>query len=273
MYKCEFCGFSSESLDDFEEDFSTHNGFWCPDCDGFNQFNNKRPFKTGYRLFLETPLNQTIPLYVNLVLLKQMFPCFDIGGKSRLSGLVYENCRSEHMQNFIEPFAGGASVGLSFLLADKIDHLWLNDADFGVYSLFYMIKHMSDVLKGKIAAFKPSQEAYYKAQHEVLSNYRSSDINDAAWYALIVNRLAFSGIPYANAMSNPSARWNAKLYASGLMLSMKRLTTCILPAWMLAIIYRINIGCQIPRFLSILHIMKKGAHYITVIIMMSSTVH
>lgn len=99
---------------------------------------------------------------------------------------------------------------MSFLLADKIDHLWLNDADFGVYSLFYMIKHMSDVLKGKIAAFKPSQEAYYKAQHEVLSNYRSSDINDAAWYALIVNRLAFSGIPYANAMSNPSARWNAK---------------------------------------------------------------
>lgn len=69
---------------------------------------------------------------------------------------------------------------------------------------------MPDVLKGKITAFTPSQEAYYKARHEVLNNYRSSDINDAAWYALIVNRLAFSGIPYANAMSDPSCRWNAK---------------------------------------------------------------
>lgn len=158
MYKCEFCGFSSESLDDFEEDFSTHNGFWCPDCDGFNQFNNKRPFKTGYRLFLETPFKSDDSLVckpctfkTNVSLLR--YP----GGKSRLAGLVYENCRSEHMKNFIEPFAGGASVGLSFLLADKIDHLWLNDADFGVYSLFYMIKYMPAVLKGKIAAFKPSQ--------------------------------------------------------------------------------------------------------------------
>lgn len=211
MYKCEFCGFSSDSLDDFEEDFSTHKGFWCPDCDGFNQFNNKKPFKTGYRLFLETPFMSDDSIVckpctfkTNVSLLR--YP----GGKSRLAGLVYENCRSEHMQNFIEPFAGGASVGLSFLIADKIDQLWLNDADFGIYSLFYMVKYMPDVLKGKITAFTPSQEAYYKARHEVLNNYRSSDINDAAWYALIVNRLAFSGIPYANAMSDPSCRWNAK---------------------------------------------------------------
>ena len=33
---------------------------------------------------------------------------------------------------------------------------------------------------------------------------------EAAWNALIVNRMAFSGIPYANSMSIPSARWNPK---------------------------------------------------------------
>lgn len=53
MYKCHFCGFSSDSLDDFDEDFKNHKGFWCPDCDGFNQFDNKRAFKPGYRLSLK----------------------------------------------------------------------------------------------------------------------------------------------------------------------------------------------------------------------------
>lgn len=35
------------------------------------------------------------------------------------------------------------------------------------------------------------------------------DMVDAAWSLLVVNRLAFSGIPKANCMSNPMARWSA----------------------------------------------------------------
>ena len=91
MYKCHFCGFSSDSLDDFDEDFKNHKGFWCPDCDGFNQFDNKRAFKPGYRLFLETPfaINNSLhcisaPFKTNVSLLR--YP----GGKSRLTGLIYE---------------------------------------------------------------------------------------------------------------------------------------------------------------------------------------
>lgn len=211
MYKCHFCGFSSDSLDDFDEDFKNHKGFWCPDCDGFNQFDNKRAFKPGYRLFLETPfaINNSLhcisaPFKTNVSLLR--YP----GGKSRLTGLIYENCRSDHMENFIEPFAGGASVGISLLLADKVHELWLNDADFGIYSLYHMIKYMPDLLKSKIRTFTPSQKAFDKSKTNLLHDYTTSDMYEAAWNALIVNRMAFSGIPYANSMSIPSARWNPK---------------------------------------------------------------
>lgn len=76
MYKCHFCGFSSDSLDDFDEDFKNHKGFWCPDCDGFNQFDNKRAFKPGYRLFLETPFAINNSLHCISAPFRQMFPCF-----------------------------------------------------------------------------------------------------------------------------------------------------------------------------------------------------
>lgn len=181
MYKCHFCGFSSDSLDDFDEDFKNHKGFWCPDCDGFNQFDNKRAFKPGYRLFLETPfaINNSLhcisaPFKTNVSLLR--YP----GGKSRLTGLIYENCRSDHMENFIEPFAGGASVGISLLLADKVHELWLNDADFGIYSLYHMIKYMPDLLKSKIRTFTPSQKAFDKAKTNLLHDYTTSDMYEAA---------------------------------------------------------------------------------------------
>ena len=84
------------------------------------------------------------------------------------------------MENFIEPFAGGASVGISLLLADKVRELWLNDADFGIYSMYHMIKYMPDLLKSKIRAFTPSQKAFDKAKINLLHDYSTSDMYEAA---------------------------------------------------------------------------------------------
>ncbi len=37
-YTCSYCGFSSASLEDFEEDVQQHQGFWCPLCDVFTYY-------------------------------------------------------------------------------------------------------------------------------------------------------------------------------------------------------------------------------------------
>lgn len=206
MYTCSFCGYHSDILTDFEEDFTLHLGYWCPYCDGFTYFKSSNT-NHSFKLLLEdncgTEANKVkvdFPVYVS--------PLRYPGGKSKLVGQILSKCNALHMENFVEPFAGGASVGLSLLLSNKISQLYLNDLDFGVYALFQCIKDVPWVLIERVKSFTPSHEAFIHAQRFLKNDYDNLDIVDAAWYLLIVNRLAFSGIAKANCLSNPASRWN-----------------------------------------------------------------
>lgn len=205
MYQCRFCGYFTESLDDFEEDTVNNVGFWCPYCDGFTYYQEEG---RSFILYLEDAKQKESYKKVsyNIYCSPLRYP----GGKSRLIGLVHDSCRKAQMHNFIEPFAGGASVGLALLLSGHAKELYLNDADYGIYALFSIIKVNPDIVMERINSFVPSKEAYEKAKQHVLNGYKECTETEAAWSLLVTNRLAFSGIPFANCMSNPSARWNAK---------------------------------------------------------------
>ena len=204
-YRCRFCGLTSDTIDDFEVDHKNHLGFWCPDCDGFTYFAEE---DRSYILCLEDKGLQEMhkkadfPVHVS--------PLRYPGGKSKLTQRILNSCRPGHMENFIEPFAGGASVGLALLLAGKVKNLYLNDMDYGIYSLFKVIKENPDELKERIYCFSPTNTAYARCQEKVLCGYSGQTELDAAWCLLVTNRLAFSGIAFANCMREPKARWNAK---------------------------------------------------------------
>lgn len=208
-YTCQFCGYSSDDIYDFEADYKMNQGFWCPDCDGFTYYQQNPSNQHSFLLFLENKneistekCNSKIKFHSHVSPLR--YP----GGKSKVIPQIYEKCNKNHLENFVEPYAGGASVGISLLLSGLVKSLYLNDLDFGVYSLFEVIKIDPESLCTKIKAFIPNQEAFYKAKEVISSNYKDCDILEAAWNLFIVNRLAFSGISKANCMSNPSARWN-----------------------------------------------------------------
>ena len=205
MYKCYFCGLESDDIDDFEPDYKYNKGFWCPDCDSFTFYNKD---ERSFILLLEDKKKKEkhlkAPFNVHVSPLR--YP----GGKSLLAGKILNSCRKENMYNFIEPFCGGASVGLSLLLSGNIKELYLNDIDYGIYSLFYMIKYEPEPLKNHIQNFTPSKEEYEKCKSNVLNKYNNCSKEDAAWSVLVTNRLSFSGIAFANCMSNPSSRWNPK---------------------------------------------------------------
>ena len=205
MYTCSFCEFSSENLDDFEEDFKNHKGFWCPYCDGFTFFGQE---ERSYILYLED--KDAAEKYEKMPFLIHCSPLRYPGGKSKFVGRVLEKSRPGQMEKFVEPFAGGASVGLSLLLSGNIKELYLNDADYGIYALFQVIKGDPEVLKERIIKFSPTKEEYYASREIVLGGYQGCSMIEAAWHLLVVNRLTFSGIAFANCMSNPAARWNAK---------------------------------------------------------------
>lgn len=212
--KCNLCGYEG-SKEDFEDDYTQHKGAWCPMCDGFTYHEQDNEQRNHFKLLLEEGEKgkgklQTV-IHKPVSFPTQVSPLRWPGGKSKFVGNVLEHCDSENMVHFVEPFAGGASVGLSFLLAGKCRELYLNDIDFGVYALFNVIKNEPASLIERIRSFAPKEIAYKKAQKIVKSQYRDVDKEqDAAWSLLVVNRLAFSGIPKANCMKNPSARWNAK---------------------------------------------------------------
>ena len=205
-YTCKFCGFSSEDITDFEYD---ENGFECPDCISFNFYESvEKNNRHNFILLLENPKSNIIKPSIKLDFSTTVSPLRYPGGKSKMVGQILQHCNLQNMDSFIEPFAGGASVGLSLLLSGKIKNLYLNDLDFGIYALFWSIINWPDILINKIKDFEPSKEAYKHAQKLVLNNYKGLDLVDAGWNAFIVNRMAFSGICKANCMGNPSARWN-----------------------------------------------------------------
>lgn len=167
----------------------------------------------------KSQLNQrvSIPKEINKKLLRRLSPLRYPGGKSKLVPLIYSKLQRHKSSCLISPYAGGASVELSLLYAGVVDRLVLNDLDVGIYSMFWVIKHMPEDLIFKIHNFKPTHEAFFQAQDMIKSDYVNCTIVDIAWYTLMVNRLAYSGIYYANPLGGKNgnikkltARWNPK---------------------------------------------------------------
>ncbi len=206
-YCCKWCGTSSNSLEDFEEDWKSHTGFWCPNCDGFTYFSGcEVPQK--YKLYLEENLkSEPTIIQKSIKLSKRLSPLRYPGGKSKLIPFIYDQMDRDKPV-FVEPYCGGASVGLSLLNANVIDRLILNDLDFGIYSLFYTILNDMNWLKEKILNSELSRKLYFRFRKQIKTNYNSLTIREAAYATLVVNRLAFSGIPKANPKGNLTERWN-----------------------------------------------------------------
>lgn len=205
-YICRFCGYGSDDIDNFEYDKI---GFECPDCIGFTYFNNiEKEQQHNFIMLLENAKTTSSSTGTKPNFPTMVSPLRYPGGKSKIVGQILSHCNARKMDTFVEPFAGGASVGLSLLLAGKIKHLYLNDLDFGIFSLFWLIKNQPNLLCDRIQNFVPSEDEYRHAQELILSPNKALNMVEAGWNTLIVNRLAFSGICKANCMSNPSARWN-----------------------------------------------------------------
>lgn len=215
IVKCQFCGFESD-IDDFEEDFINHDGFWCPDCDGHTFFDNEKNEARKFTLILEDKSKRHIVHYKSPIKFnKRISPLRYPGGKSKLIDYLYSKVQEFNTDTFVEPYAGGASVGLALLNAGVIKKIVLNDKDYGIYALFSLIKENPYSLINKIKVHVPTHEDYFRCRNVILTNYKNTNLFDAAWSLLIVNRLAYSGICKANPLGGKNGsdeslltRWN-----------------------------------------------------------------
>lgn len=209
-YTCSYCGFSSNSLEDFEEGFQQHQGFWCPDCDGFTYFDGKAD-KRSYMVLLENKENkEATKVHPRFKLKKQVSPLRYPGGKSKVLDLL-ASYLSEEKKTFVDVYCGGGSVGLSLLLSGVVEHLVMNDLDKGVYAFFHTVLTAPEALIQKIRTVVPDRELFFYYQEMVKKDYDEFPELERAFGFLVVNRLAFSGIWNANPTSNLLQRWNPKV--------------------------------------------------------------
>ena len=116
------------------------------------------------------------------------------GGKSRLADFVSLSIEKAGISGctYIEPFAGGAGVGLSLLLKGKVGHIVINDYDKAVYSFWRAVKEEPNALVRKIEE-TPITIQEWNTQREIFRNSRSYSL-DLAFATLFLNRTNRSGI-------------------------------------------------------------------------------
>jgi DNA adenine methylase len=115
------------------------------------------------------------------------------GGKSSLSGLFADIIKSnKNIKTFVEPYAGGAGVGLSLLLNGVVENLVINDADIRVSCFWNALTEHTDELIKEIETTEVTIEEW-KRQKEIHTS-NSYSIFAIGFATLFLNRANFSGI-------------------------------------------------------------------------------
>ena len=213
MFVCHFCG--SEYLDLTHVDHSTE-GFFCDECDSFTYFENSTD-RHRFLLLLEEHGNKNTQQQKATYIKKHLSPLRYPGGKGKLISFLEERLQSQKRTIFVEPYAGSASVGLGLLEGKLIDHLILNDMDYGIYALFECIKKDPSDLINLIQTRIPTHTDFFQYRDKIQNGYKNCSLLEAAWTLLVVNRLSFSGISKANPLGGKNgtssqllSRWNTK---------------------------------------------------------------
>lgn len=209
---CQFC---EEIHNLLEETFDrSKEGFWCDHCDGFTYYDGIQRHR--FTLILEEKGIEPTPLpEISIRLKKQLSLLRYPGGKSKFIPYIYSRLQEGRTRTLVSPYTGGGSVEFSLLEAGVIERLILNDMDVGIYALYWIVKHMPEMLIEQIRSCKPTHDLFYKAQGIVKADYVGCTLIEAAWYTVLLNRLVYSGIYDANPLGGRSgsrreliSRWN-----------------------------------------------------------------
>jgi DNA adenine methylase len=97
--------------------------------------------------------------------------------------------------DYVEPYAGGASVALSLLFEDFISHAYINDIDQGVHMFWKAVLDRGEELCERIAATPATMPEWHR-QQDIQRRAREEQVDDldVAFSTLFLNRTNRSGI-------------------------------------------------------------------------------
>jgi DNA adenine methylase len=117
------------------------------------------------------------------------------GGKAVLSGLLGEILKASNLQRgaYAEPFAGGAGAALDLLFREQVWDIFINDADWHIFSFWKSILEESDRFRSRIASIPITIEEW-KRQHSIFCDPENNSLFNVGFAAFFLNRTNRSGI-------------------------------------------------------------------------------
>ncbi|MDD2300560.1 MAG: DNA adenine methylase [Fermentimonas sp.] len=117
------------------------------------------------------------------------------GGKKKLANFIKDAIIQNDIQGgtYIEPFAGGASIGLHLLFREYVNQIVINDIDKSIYSFWYTVLNDTDELCKRIMDSPVTMEEWEK-QKNIQNNKDNVAMIDLAFSTFFLNRTNRSGI-------------------------------------------------------------------------------
>jgi DNA adenine methylase len=151
------------------------------------------------------------------------------GGKARLAPFVKTLLRLNNLgdAHYVEPYAGGASVGLALLLGEYVTRIHMNDLDRSVYAFWYSVLNETDALCRQIKKARLSVEEW-RRQRAVQERAREVSLLELGFSTFYLNRTNRSGIICSGGIIGgfrQTGQWklDARFYRDGLIKRIERI--------------------------------------------------
>lgn len=117
------------------------------------------------------------------------------GGKGQLSNKILDIIHQNNLTGgtYVEPYAGGAGVALFLLLGEHVNHIYINDADYAVYSFWHSIlNHTGEFVK--LIEQVPITMNEWHRQKLIFDHNRKYTILESGFATFFLNRTNRAGI-------------------------------------------------------------------------------
>lgn len=116
------------------------------------------------------------------------------GGKSVLTNYIKLILKKNKLLDgiYVEPFAGGAGIGLSLLCSEYVSRIIINDLNYSIYAFWYSVLNYTNQLCDRIENTNVTVDEWY-IQKEIQKNENAS-ILDLGFSTFFLNRTNRSGI-------------------------------------------------------------------------------
>ncbi|HEY5393012.1 MAG TPA: DNA adenine methylase [Hanamia sp.] len=136
------------------------------------------------------------------------------GGKQRLSPFIEEIIIENNIKevHYVEPYAGGAGVGIQLLLTRKVSNIHLNDSDLGIYSFWHSVINKPEELCKMISSASMTIDEWRKRK-EIVKKCDKRKILELGFSVFYLNRCNRSGVLSAGMIGGLDQTGNYKMDA------------------------------------------------------------